>query len=152
MLDAVAGAFQALRTATDMIQLAVDARDAAKLADAKSAMLARIIDAQSAYFNLASQITTCMQAKHALERRVNELEKQLEDLADQKQKMAEYELVQTPGGAVVFVHKPSKDAVEGPIYACATCMERGEITYLNSNPARTLLQCVIHGQVVLRDA
>lgn len=94
---------------------------------------------------LQADNATLLQEKHALAQQVRELEQQISDAAQRRNRLAQYERTKTPAGAIVYVDKESRMAPDGAVYACATCMENGQISPLQ--PLGRKLHCATHGAV-----
>lgn len=150
MIETITTAVSALRATIDLAKVAIDARDDRKLAEARSAMLDRVIDVQEACMQLQAGNAALLQEKHALAQRIRDLEQQVADTLKRRDRLAQYERTKTPAGAIVYVDKDSRTAPEGAVYACATCMENGQISPLQ--PIGRKLNCATHGAVTFQPA
>lgn len=120
------------------------------LAEARSAMLDRVIDVQEACMALQAGNASLLQEKHALAQRIRDLEQQVADTLKRRDRLDQYERTKTPAGAIVYVDKESRTAPEGAVYACAACMENGQISPLQ--PIGRKLTCATHGAITFEPA
>ncbi|WP_038855022.1 hypothetical protein [Bordetella trematum] len=147
MIDAISGALGGLRGAVDLARIAIDTRDAVKLAEIRLALMDHVIDVQDACMRLQEANATLAQDKHTLANEKRELEKQVMQLRQQTAKLAGYERTRTPVGSIVFVETVTKDSSNGPIYACASCMDEDKVTTLQPIHGDTKLHCPTHGEI-----
>jgi len=141
VIDMISGALAGLRSAADLIRVAVDTRDAAKLAEARSALLDRIIDVQTACIDLQAKQQTLSNEKHAMADRIRDLEDELRELKATHGKIERYARAKTAAGAVVYIDKETEGAADGPVYACAACMGKGKVTTLQPQRGGAFLVC-----------
>ena len=118
-------AITSLKTALDMLKVAIDSRDFIKLAEVRITLTDRILDVQTAFLGLQEKNASLLQDKHTLANEKRELETQLISLKEQIDKLARYERIQTPVGAIVFIDRYTKGVPDGSVYACATCIDDG---------------------------
>ncbi|WP_369326526.1 hypothetical protein AB6N01_20595 [Alcaligenes nematophilus] len=145
MIESVTGAVSALRGALAMAKTAIDFRDDKKIAEAMTSINDKIIAVQDACMRLQETNSTLLQEKHTLANEKRELENQIAQIRQQTDRLAKYERVRLDSGALVFVDKDSKESEEGPVYACATCMDDHKVSTLQPNQSGTALACAIHG-------
>lgn len=150
MIETITTAVSALRATIDLAKVAIDARDDRRLAEARSAMLDRVIDVQEACMALQAGNASLLQEKHALAQRIRDLEQQVADTLKRRDRLDQYERTKTPAGAIVYVDKESRTAPEGAVYACAACMENGQISPLQ--PIGRKLTCATHGAITFEPA
>lgn len=146
MIETIAATLAGLRTAVGLAKDAIDARDAEKLKEAKSALIDRILDVQNACLALQETNATLVQDKATIADEKRHLERQLMEAHKQADKLAQYERMHTPIGAVVFVDKDTKNAADGPVYACAACMDDGKVSTLQPIFDGKMLVCHVHGK------
>lgn len=118
MMDAVAGAFSALKGAADITQgLLALKTDAA--VTSKAVELNRII------FEVQQQLFTSQAEHAALQSKVRELESQVVNLKRWEQEKERYELYEFAPGTFVYRVKPSMQGTEPPHDICPNCYEKG---------------------------
>ncbi len=120
-LTAIAAAYSGLKTAKDIVtglaELKIEAESIAKINEA----VRKVGDAQDALFQLREEL-------FRLQDENNALRKQVAEQNDWNSRIDNYELVKTPGGAIVY---KSKQGTEH--YICPSCKEKREIHILQDN-------------------
>lgn len=136
----IAEAIAAVRTAWGAAESALEARDTIKLNEVKITMSNQLLELYTAAFALA-------EAKEAYASRTRDLENEVIELRKKADKLGQYERVRTPVGAIVFVETATKNAPDGPVYACALCMDESKISTLQPGPKNIYLTCARHGKI-----
>ncbi|MCX5590903.1 hypothetical protein [Alcaligenes endophyticus] len=144
MFGTASAAITSLKTALDMLKVAVDSRDFIKLAEIKINLTDQVLDVQTAFLELQEKNASLQQDKHSLANEKRELETELMGLREQIGKLAKYERFRTPSGTLVFVETESKDSPDGPVYACAACMDEGKISTLQPTGPGKQFFCYTH--------
>ena len=121
---AIAGAYEGIKATKDILKSAFDAK-----VDAEAK--AKIVEAQSRLGDIQDTLFSMREQMFALQEERNTLKRQLDDTNAWSSRVAEYELTNTPGGAVVL---QSKGALKH--FACPSCVNKREIHILQNN--RTL--------------
>lgn len=117
-LTAISAAYNGLKVAKDIFaelsNLKIETRSLEKINEA----VKRVGEAQDALFQLREELFRLQEENNNLKRAIGETEAW-------KSRVAGYDLVQTPGGAVVYKSKEGTDH-----YACPSCIEKKEIQIL----------------------
>jgi len=121
---------------------AIETRDAVKMNELKLTMSNQLLELYTAAFALHEEKAALADAKR-------ELENEVAQLRQQANRLAQYERMRTPAGAVVFVDKTTMDSTDGAVYACASCMDDGKVSTLQPLHAGRQLRCPVHGDVGL---
>lgn len=147
MFGAASVTITSLKTALDMFKVAVDTRDFIKLAELKIDLTDRILDVQTAFLELQEKNASLLQDKHTLANEKRELETQLMNLQQHIDKLAKYERFRAPSGTLLFVETESKNSPDGPVYACAACMDEGKISTLQPTGPGIQFFCYTHKKI-----
>lgn len=123
-LTAVAGAYEGVKAVKTLLGLAIEAKVDA---EAKS----KIIDAQAKLGQIQDDLFVLREQLFLLQEERNSLKQKLDESQAWNDQISNYELQQTPGGAVVY-----KSKKEPTHYACPSCINKREIHVLQTN--RTL--------------
>ncbi len=121
--NAIAGVVSGFKAATELAQLAIDARDA-------GVIRAKAIELQREIFAAQSSALTAQADQFALLNRVNELEKEVADLRAWDTEKQNYKLVELRknvarghGGALAYALKEETDLSEPVHLLCPECFE-----------------------------
>ncbi len=117
----IAGAYQGLKAVKDIltgaIEAKVDADSKAKILEAQI----RLGEIQDTLFGLREQLSELQDQKR-------QLQEQLAAAQAWNEKLKQYELTKTVGGAVVYSYKSDPKH-----FACPTCINKSEIQILQDN-------------------
>lgn len=129
-IAAINGVVQAINLTKQLAKAAFDGKVDAEAKAKIGEVLEKLGDVQGGMFNLREDL-------HLLQLERDELKKKLDAAEAWQQRAAAYKLVQTEGGAVVYVSN------EAPIhYACPSCFNKREIHPLQDNrTARGKFRC-----------
>ena len=120
-ITSITAAYSGLKAAKDIFTnvagLKIETDTIAKINDA----VKKVSDAQDALFEVREEL-------FRLQDENNNLKKQITEQNEWNSRLENYELVKTPGGAVVY---KSKQGTEH--YICPTCKEKREIHILQDN-------------------
>ncbi|MCA8328882.1 hypothetical protein [Burkholderia cepacia] len=146
-ITTVTAAIAGLKNAIDLAKTAMEARDAAKLSEAKSAMLERLIEIQSQCFDLQQVNQQLLLDKQTAVAREAELQRQLDAISNRRRDIDEnFEVVVSGSGTTYLRGKPAGlgDAVRPMI--CATCAADGRKSFLQRlSSGRNHYSCPTHG-------
>ena len=106
-----------LKTASSLLQEAIDLRDTVKLGDVSLRLMAQILAAQQAAIQANSEQSTLTQQIRTLEERVAELEAW--DVQEDR-----YELKQLHRGPFAYILKEGQENGEKPHALCTNCYQR----------------------------
>ncbi|MGB3423821.1 MAG: hypothetical protein WBF84_06755 [Castellaniella sp.] len=147
MIGTITSALSSLKAAVDLGKLALENRDDAKMKEARAAMLERVIDVQDACMRLQETNNALLQEKHTLAQEKRQLEERIAEVEQRAARLTGYELTHTPAGSTVYMEKGAAPGSRMAKYICATCAERGDITYLQPDPGWYFLTCPTHGNL-----
>ncbi|KVN79391.1 hypothetical protein [Burkholderia ubonensis] len=149
-ISTVTAAIAGLKNAIDLARTAMDARDAAKLSDAKSAMLERLIEIQSQCFDLQQVNQQLLLDNQTAATRVAELQRKLDTVSDIRRDIDEnFEVVVSVSGSTYLASKVA-EGQSGKQLICATCAAAGTKSFLQRNSqARNQFVCSTHGPLAI---
>ena len=120
-VTSIAGAYQGLKAVKDILTGAIEAKDDV---DAKAKILEaqiRLGEIQDTLFGLREQLSELQDQKR-------QLQEQLVAAQAWNEKLNQYELTKTVGGAIVYNYKGDPKH-----FACPTCINKQEIQILQDN-------------------
>lgn len=120
-ISAVSGAYQGLKAAKDILGVVFDAKVDAEAKPKILEVMEKLGQAQDTLFELREELFKLQEANNALR----------EELATAKgwqARVEQYQLTQTPGGAVVYESKGMPKH-----FACPSCFNKKEIHILQDN-------------------
>jgi len=117
----VTGAYQGLKATKEILSALFDAK-----IDAESK--AKIIEAQARLGEVQDMLFALREELFRLQDEGNQLRRQLADAESWNARLADYELVKTAGGAVVYHFKAQPEH-----YVCPSCTSKQELHILQTN-------------------
>lgn len=136
-MGTITSAIGGVRAAIDLAKVAMESRDASKIAEARSTMLDRLLDVQDACMRLQEANAMLLQDKHTLAQQVRDLENQLLTATQQADQRAAYEEFEPYPGTTVLRKKGSQGTTDPGQYVCPSCMDNRKLkSHLQFNGRR----------------
>jgi DNA repair exonuclease SbcCD ATPase subunit len=117
----ISGAYQSIKAVIDLLTLAVNAKVEAEAKQRILEAQMRLGELQDTLFGLREQLAQLQEEKAQLQTRLAAAE-------SWNQRIAQYELTETPGGSVVYQFKGAPAH-----YACPSCTNKQQIHILQDN-------------------
>jgi len=117
-ISAVAAAYNGLKTAKDIFSDFADLKTEIKSQEKINAAVKSVSEAQDTLFQLREQL-------FRLQEENSNLKQELSEKEEWNKRLSNYELFETPGGAVVYKSKEGTNH-----YICPRCIEKKEIQIL----------------------
>lgn len=119
----------------------IGARDEAKRIELVAQLNEKTLAVQAIASQAFGQVDLLRDEKAALLQTKIDLEALVREMTDRKVEIEKYVLERLPTGAVVRRRHEAGQPVEPPMYICANCATRGEVTFLQPTRGGTALAC-----------
>tara|TARA_B100001105_G_scaffold253676_1_gene247715 strand:+ start:203 stop:733 length:531 start_codon:yes stop_codon:yes gene_type:complete len=130
-------ALSGAKTALDMLNLAVDARDAKKIASATEALQKRFTETSLMALESVTQATALATTLAALQDEHAKLRSRHAELEQRMRERERYVLTEVDTGVFVYAYQPVEDGANTPPhYLCQACYDDGVKTVLQLVPAK----------------
>ncbi|WP_175663082.1 hypothetical protein [Burkholderia ambifaria] len=122
-ITTVSAALGALKATIDLVQGAINARDQAKLADAKQLLNDRIIDVQNAALQLQEKQSSARDEIEALKDELRTTKAKLVELEDRNADRSKYKLKELAPANFAYSYVPESEDGTPTHYICQPCMD-----------------------------
>lgn len=122
-ISTISGALSATKTAFDLLGLATQSRDDAKIKEALRALNDRIIDVQNSALHLQEKLATRQEECEAVKDSERQLKARLVDLESQRHQRAQYSLHELSKDVFVLAPNATHESPTPAHYLCQGCMD-----------------------------
>lgn len=130
------------KTALGFLKAVVDTNNQARINAAISDVTDRFMTAQQAVLETLQSNLSLTQSLGEAQQTISKLEREIEQIKAQAQKLERYERYPVSKGVLVYRLKQVYAASERAHYACPHCMGRGNVSSLQTTMRYSNLECV----------